>query len=120
MRQPRRDDPEVLESDYRVPTALGTLAWLVALLVLLALGERLPEEERWWIGVCLTGIALGVFGYFYIPRLLRKRAEAEERNVETGTDGEDSTSGEGMPEQGAEQGSDTAGDATAPRPEQDP
>ncbi|TQN27663.1 uncharacterized protein DUF2530 [Haloactinospora alba] len=120
MRQPRRPDPEVLEGDYRVPTALGTLAWLAALLVLLALGDRLAEEDRWWIGVCLTGIALGVFGYLYIPRLLRKRAEAEERNAEYGTAGGDGASGGDAPEDGEERGADGAGDTTAPRPDQDP
>lgn len=79
MRKPRRPDPDVHESDYRVPAALGTLAWAVALVVLIALGDGLPETERWWIGVCVTGIVLGVFGFLYIPRLLRRRAEAEAR-----------------------------------------
>ncbi|WP_067970617.1 DUF2530 domain-containing protein [Nocardiopsis trehalosi] len=77
MRTPRRPDPEVLEFDYRVPTALGTVAWTVALIVLLARGDRLPADERWWLGVCGVGIVLGVFAFFYIPRLLRKRTEAE-------------------------------------------
>ncbi|WP_304452047.1 DUF2530 domain-containing protein [Nocardiopsis sp. YSL2] len=79
MRKPRRPDPDVHESDYRVPAALGTLAWAVALVVLIALGDGLPDTERWWIGVCVTGIVLGVFGFLYIPRLLRRRAEAEAR-----------------------------------------
>ena len=79
MRKPRRPDPEVHESDYRVPAAIGTLAWAVALVVLLALGDGLPDSERWWIGVCVTGITLGVFGFLYIPRLLRKREDTSER-----------------------------------------
>ncbi|MDT0328940.1 DUF2530 domain-containing protein [Nocardiopsis lambiniae] len=79
MRKPRQPDPEVHESDYRVPAAIGTVAWVIALIVLLAMGEGLPESERWWIGVCATGTGLGVFGFLYIPRLLRKRAEAAER-----------------------------------------
>ncbi|QBI52275.1 hypothetical protein EKD16_02295 [Streptomonospora litoralis] len=64
-----------MESDYRLPTALGTAAWTVALVALLAMGERLPEEDRWWRWVCLTGIAFGVFAFVYIPRHLRNRAE---------------------------------------------
>lgn len=60
-----------------MPAAIGTLAWTVALVVLIAMGDGVPESERWWIGVCLTGIALGVFGFLYIPRLFRKRADAE-------------------------------------------
>lgn len=79
MRKPRRPDPEVHETDYRVPAAIGTGAWAVALIVLLAMGDSLPDSERWWIGVCATGIALGVFGFLYIPRLFRKREETVER-----------------------------------------
>ncbi|NYH52152.1 hypothetical protein HNR06_001741 [Nocardiopsis arvandica] len=78
MRTPRQPDPDVHESDYRVPAAIGTLAWAVALVALLAMGEGLPASERWWIGVCVTGIALGVFGFLYIPRLLRRRAGSTE------------------------------------------
>ncbi|MEU3310578.1 DUF2530 domain-containing protein [Nocardiopsis sp. NPDC055551] len=78
MRKPRRPDPEVHETDYRVPAAIGTGAWAVALIVLLVMGDSLPDSERWWIGVCVTGIALGVFGFLYIPHLLRKRGETVE------------------------------------------
>ena len=83
MRKPRQPDPEVHESDYRVPAAIGTLAWTAALVVLLAMGDALPESERWWIGVCLTGIALGIFGFLYIPRLLHKRGEGPNRTEDT-------------------------------------
>ena len=83
MRKPRHPDPDVHESDYRVPAAIGTVAWTVALVVLLLLGEGLPESERWWMGVCVTGIVLGVFGFLYIPVLLRKRAEQEEHGRDT-------------------------------------
>lgn len=79
MRKPRQPDPEVHESDYRIPAAVGTAAWTIALIVLLLQGDRIPEDSRWWIWVCVTGIALGVFGFWYVPRLLRSRAEAEER-----------------------------------------
>ena len=79
MRKPRQPDPEVHESDYRVPAAIGTVAWTVALVVLLAMGDGLPASEQWWIGVCVTGIALGVFGFLFIPYLFRKREEAAER-----------------------------------------
>lgn len=79
MPKPRQPDPEVHESDYRVPAAIGTVAWTIALVVLLAMGDGLPSSEKWWIGVCVTGIALGVFGFLYIPRLFRKRDEAADR-----------------------------------------
>lgn len=66
-----------------MPAAIGTLAWTAALVVLLAMGDALPESERWWIGVCLTGIALGIFGFLYIPRLLHKRGEGPDRTEDT-------------------------------------
>ncbi len=61
-----------------MPAAIGTGAWSVALIVLLVMGDSLPDSERWWIGVCVTGIALGVFGFLYIPHLLHSRGERAE------------------------------------------
>lgn len=89
MRKPRQPDPEVHESDYRVPAALGTVAWAIALIVLLFMGDALPATERWWIWVCATGTGLGVFGFLYIPRLLRKRSEAAERGAAHGSSAQD-------------------------------
>src|SRR5690625_2223605 len=65
-----------MESDYRIPTAVGTTAWTVALVVLLGMGERLAADDRWWRWVCLTGIAFGIFAFVYIPRHLRRTAES--------------------------------------------
>jgi hypothetical protein len=59
-------------NDVRV-AAVGAAAWAVALIVLLLVG--LPRADRWWVWVCLTGIAIGLFGVWYIPRLQRSRAE---------------------------------------------
>jgi len=36
----------------RWPIAVTTAAWLIAGLVLLALGSRVPADQRWWIAVC--------------------------------------------------------------------
>jgi len=77
VRTPRRPDPEVLEFDYRVPTALGTLGWTAALVVLLVWGDGLDPDQRWRIGVCAVGMVLGVFAFFYIPYLLGRRARLE-------------------------------------------
>lgn len=70
-----------MEGDYRIPAAVGSFAWAVALVVLLAMGDDLAEQDQWWIWVCVAGLALGVFAFFYIPRLQRKRAEAEQRHT---------------------------------------
>lgn len=53
--------------------AVGAGAWAVALVVLLLIG--LPEADRWWLWVCVTGVVTGLFGVWYIPRLQRSRAE---------------------------------------------
>lgn len=64
-----------MEGDYRIPTALGSVAWAAAGVVLLLRG--LPPEDQWWLWVCVTGFALGLFGFFYVPRLQRRRARAD-------------------------------------------
>jgi hypothetical protein len=51
----------------------GTGLWAVALVVLLVLG--IPPEDRWWIWTCVAGVALGVFGCFYVWRRDRRAAE---------------------------------------------
>jgi len=78
--RPSRPQPEPLKTNDVHIAAAGTVAWVIALLVLLVVG--LPEEERWWLWVCLTGAGIGVFACLYIPRLQRKRAEEEARGGE--------------------------------------
>jgi hypothetical protein len=33
---------------------------------------------RWWIWTCLAGLAMGLFGLWYLPRLKRSRARSAE------------------------------------------
>ncbi|MGH3389466.1 MAG: DUF2530 domain-containing protein [Actinomadura sp.] len=73
MTRPRRPDPPPLETDDVRIAAVGAGAWAVALVVLLLIG--LPEADRWWLWVCVTGVVTGLFGVWYIPRLQRSRAE---------------------------------------------
>jgi hypothetical protein len=48
---------------------VGTLAWAIAAIVLLALRSRLVDEDReWWLWVCVAGFGLGLFGYRYCRR----------------------------------------------------
>jgi polyferredoxin len=72
MTRPRRPNPAPLQTDDRMVAAVGAGAWTIALVVLLLIG--LPQEDRWWLWVCVAGAAIGVFGYFYLPRLTRSRA----------------------------------------------
>ncbi|MFD0902048.1 DUF2530 domain-containing protein [Actinomadura sediminis] len=75
-RQRRPDPPPMKTNDVRI-AAVGTAAWAVALAVLLL--ADLPAEDGWWIWVCVTGIGIGLFATWYIPRLqaARERLEAE-------------------------------------------
>jgi hypothetical protein len=66
--------PPPLEANDQLVTAVGTAGWAVALVVLLFLRSSLPAEDRWWIWTCVTGLAMGLFGYWYVPRLKRARA----------------------------------------------
>jgi Protein of unknown function (DUF2530) len=71
MTRPRRPDPPPLRTnDVRVAAA-GTAGWTVALVALLIAG--LPPADRWWLWTCVAGIAIGVFGIWYIPRLQAAR-----------------------------------------------
>ncbi|MBW8485717.1 DUF2530 domain-containing protein [Actinomadura parmotrematis] len=77
MSHTRRPDPPPLETnDVRVAQA-GTVAWAVALAVLLLLD--LPDGDRWWLWVCVGGILIGLFACWYVPRLQagRRRQAAE-------------------------------------------
>ena len=79
MTRSRRPAPPPLEANDQLVAAVGTAAWAVALVVLLILREQIPADERWWIWVCATGTAMGLFGLWYVPRLKRSRARAAER-----------------------------------------
>ena len=46
---------------------IGTVAWLVALMVSLLLRDRLEHSgDSWWIGVCLAGFLLGLPGLVFL------------------------------------------------------
>lgn len=77
MSRPDRRDAEPLEIDERVPVGIGVACWVIALVVLLLIGDRLPNEGRWWIWTCVVGITGGAFGYWYVPYLKRKRGMDE-------------------------------------------
>ena len=108
MARPRRPTPPPLETnDVRVAVT-GVVAWAVALVVLVLVG--LPEADRWWLWVCVTGIAIGLFGVVYIPRLHRSRAAViaqharEERGAAAAGAGDDARPDRPAEGTGADQG----------------
>jgi hypothetical protein len=62
-------------------TLVGTAGWAVALVVLLIVRDSLPADERWWIWTCVTGLGMGLFALWYVPRLKRGRARAAARRA---------------------------------------
>ena len=68
--------PPPLEANDQVVIWVGTAGWAVALVVLLVIRDSLPADQRWWIWTCVTGLAMGLFGLWYVPRLKRVRARA--------------------------------------------
>jgi hypothetical protein len=79
MTRQRRPDPPPIQSDDVRIAAVGAAAFAVALVVLLFV--PLDSGDRWWRWVCLVGFLMGLFGCWYVPRLQRRRAEAEARRA---------------------------------------
>ena len=81
MAHTRRPPPPPLEANDRRVTVVGTVAWAVALAVLLVLRGQIPASDRWWIWTCAVGVAMGLFALWYVPRLKRARARAAARRA---------------------------------------
>ena len=52
----------------KVVVAVGTAAWSVALVITLLVPALHTGDRSWWPWTCVTGIALGVFGWWYVGR----------------------------------------------------
>ena len=60
---------KALDVDGVGAVAAGTVAWLVALLLCLALRGSLAEAGRgWWVWVCVSGAVLGLAGLWFVRR----------------------------------------------------
>jgi type VI protein secretion system component VasK len=78
--QPARPlPPPPLEANDQLVIRVITAGWAVALVVLLIVRGSLPPGQRWWIWTCVCGVAFGLFGLWYVPRLKRRRARAAAR-----------------------------------------
>lgn len=74
-----RPVPPPLEGDDRLITAVITAGFLVALIVLLVVRDKLAPADRWWVWVAALGTAMGLFGFAYVPYIKRARARAARR-----------------------------------------
>jgi hypothetical protein len=68
-----------METNETLVGVLGTAAWAIAFVILLLVGP--PQHDRWWLWVCATGVAIGLFALWYVPRLHRGRAAAALRRA---------------------------------------
>jgi polyferredoxin len=75
-------------------TGVITAGWAVALAVMLILAAigALPAHQRWWTWTCVAGVAMGLFGLWYVPLLQRRRARTATRRAQK----------RGTPESGAQ------------------
>ena len=89
MSRTLRPPPPPLEANDVLVTATGTAAWAVALVVLLILRDQIPPSERWWIWVCATGVAMGLFALWYVPRMKRARARSAARRAQAQAQAQD-------------------------------
>jgi hypothetical protein len=76
MAKPYRPAPPPFEGNDQFISAAGTIAWAVALIVLVLLRHHIPASSHWWIWTCVVGLGLGLFALVYVPRLKRSRARA--------------------------------------------
>jgi hypothetical protein len=75
----RRPAPPPKEADDRLVTAVLTAGWAIAFAVVLAVRHSLPTDARWWVWTCAFGLAMGLFGLWYVPFLKRHRARLAAR-----------------------------------------
>jgi hypothetical protein len=75
----RHPPPPPLEANDWLVTIAGTAAWAVALVVVLVLRNQIPAGQRWWIWTCATGVAMGLFALWFVPRVKQARARSAAR-----------------------------------------
>jgi Protein of unknown function (DUF2530) len=85
----RPPQPPPLEANDQLVTAVITAAWAIAFVVLLIVRDSLPASSRWWVWACATGLGMGLFGLWYVPRLKSSRARAAARRAATADGGSD-------------------------------
>jgi len=75
---------EPLDVDGVQTVAVGTVAWLVALIALLPFYRTLEDQGRlWWLWTCGAGIGIGLFALWYCRRRRRLLAGQPATTVDT-------------------------------------
>jgi len=81
VKESRQAPPPPLEANDQLVTGSITVGWALALIVLLIVRGSLPADARWWIWTCATGLVMGLFGLWYVPRYKRARVRAAARRA---------------------------------------
>ena len=69
MAPPRRPDPEPLRTDDVTAVTVGTVAWAVLLVVLVAMYGRLEDDgHESWVWIAAAGFGLGLIGIRHVRR----------------------------------------------------
>ena len=78
---------EPLDVDGVRTVEVGTAAFFLGFVALLPFYGRLEDDgHAWWLWMCLTGVALGLFGLEYCRRRRRARSVAlAERDTHVST-----------------------------------
>jgi hypothetical protein len=78
MAPPRRPDPEPLRTDDVTAVTIGTVAWAVLLVVLLATYGRLEDDgHESWVWIAAAGFGLGLIGIRHVRRRRAALARAD-------------------------------------------
>lgn len=74
----RRPDPAPARADARKAVLVGTLAWLVALVVSLVFRAQLDAVGLGWlVWAAVTGLVIGVIGLVVVQAVRRRIARQE-------------------------------------------
>jgi hypothetical protein len=73
--------PPPLEGNDELITAVITVGWIIALIVILLVHGHLPPADRWWTWVTVTGAGIGLFGLGFVPWLKRSRRRSAQRRA---------------------------------------
>lgn len=62
--------PKPLDVDGVNAMIVGTVAWFIALLLLVTIfrGALATHDATWWIWVCAAGVIIGLIGLQYVSR----------------------------------------------------
>ncbi|MFC5380914.1 DUF2530 domain-containing protein [Aquipuribacter nitratireducens] len=89
-----------LATDPVGPLLVGTGLWLVALVVLLAVGPRLPDDAGWWPSTAVAGVVAGLPALAWaIAR--RRRGQLSGDRVDAGGDELDGSEPSSEPSSGS-------------------